>query len=192
MRTPATAATALFAALAVALGYLLISVPNVELLSFTVFASGVILGRLRGALVGALAMAIYSALNPAGSGLGIPTLYVAQIAATAVIGMAGGVSAPLWRNGGGLSLALVSGGTGLVLTALYQSAVILGLAAASPEFRTGAMAVLVSNAFFSLVHLFSNTAIFAVLAPVVLPRAIGMFGTAVRRGGAGRWNGREG
>ncbi len=67
--TSETATTAIFVALAAALGFLLLSVPNVELVTFTVFASGVVLGRWRGALVGVLAMAIYSGANPYGSGL---------------------------------------------------------------------------------------------------------------------------
>jgi hypothetical protein len=70
----------------------------------------------------------------------------------------------------------VAGGLGLVLTAVYQAAVIVGLAVMSPEFRTGALAVLLSNAFFSSVHLVSNTIVFAVLAPAVLPRIVRLAG----------------
>ena len=172
--TSETAATAIFVALAAALGFLLLSVPNVELVTFTVFASGVVLGRWRGALVGALAMAIYSGVNPYGSGLGAPTMFAAQVAASAFSGLMGGVTAPLWRGRrrGARALPFVAGGTGLALTAVYQAGVIVGLAVMSPEFRTGAIAVLISNAFFSGVHLVSNTIVFAVLAPTVLPRVV--------------------
>jgi uncharacterized membrane protein len=169
-----TAVTAIFAALAAALGFLLIGVPNVELLTFTVFAAGVVLGRLRGALVGLLAMALYSGANPYGSGIAIPTLFVAQIGASSVAGFVGGVASPLWRSEGSgpdwLPRALVCALIGFGLTLVYQAAVILGISAMSPEFRTGAIAVVVSNAFFSFVHVVSNTVIFAVLGPAVLPR----------------------
>jgi predicted anti-sigma-YlaC factor YlaD len=74
--------------------------------------------------------------------------------------------------------SVAAGAAGLVLTAFYQTAVIVGIAAVSPEFRTGALAVIVSNAFFSTIHLVSNTVIFAVLAPTVLPRVVGL---SVRR-----------
>lgn len=203
LRSSGTAATSLFVALAVALGYLLMSVPNVELLTFTVFASGVALGRWRGALVGALAMAIYSGINPLGSGLALPTLFAAQVVASAAIGLAGGVAAPMWRSismyparrtfggrfpgadevpiagrGGRVWRALIAGATGLVLTLVYQLAVIVGVAAASPEFRTGVAAMLVSNALFLCVHTVSNTVLFAVLAPAVLPRVIRFSGIA--------------
>jgi hypothetical protein len=178
--TSETAATAIFIALAAALGFLLLSVPNVELVTFTVFASGVVLGRARGALVGALAMAIYSGFNPYGSGLGIPTMFAAQLAASAFAGLMGGITARLWRGlpqvAGRRGLPLLAGGIGLALTAVYQAAVIVGLAVMSPEFRTGALAVLLSNAFFSSVHLVSNTIVFAVLAPTVLPKILRLAG----------------
>ncbi len=180
---------AIFVALAAALGFLLLSVPNVELVTFTVFASGVVLGRWRGALVGALAMAIYSAANPYGSGLGVPTMFAAQLAASAFAGAMGGVAAPLWRaRGGGAvpGLPLVAGGIGFALTVVYQAGVIFGLAVMSPEFRTGAVAVLLSNAFFSAVHLVSNTIVFAVLAPTVLPRVVRLAGARLSRPGRGR------
>jgi len=184
--TSRTAATAVFVALAAALGFLLFSVPNVELITFTVFASGVVLGRWRGALVGALGMAIYSAANPIGSGLGIPTLFAAQVGATAITGLAGGLTARLWGPRGRLAPpigAVAAGGMGLLLTAIYQASVIVGVAAMSPEFRTGAVAVIVSNAFFSAVHLASNTVLFAVLAPAVLPRAARFAESWSARGG---------
>ena len=174
LRTSRLALTAVFIALAAALGFLLISVPNVELITFTVFAAGSMLGRSRGALVGALAFALFSGLNPHGSGLGYPPLYVAQIAAAAASGFVGGASAKLWRSDAGPVrvplLALLGGAFGLGLTTLYQGAVIVGLAIASPELRVGFLAAIVSNVLFSTVHIISNTVLFAILVPAVLPR----------------------
>jgi len=185
--TSETAATAIFVALAAALGFLLLSVPNVELVTFTVFAAGVALGRWRGALVGALAMAIYSGANPYGSGLGVPTMFAAQVATSAFSGLMGGVTAPLWRDRpvGMRALPFIAGGTGLALTTVYQAGVIVGLAVMSPEFRTGALAVLLSNAFFTGVHLVSNTIVFAVLAPTVLPRVVRLASSRSPRSGGG-------
>jgi len=171
--TRATAAVAVFAGLAAALGYFLSWLPNIELVTFTVFASGVALGAWRGALVGALAMAIYSGANPHGSGIAVPPLYAAQIVGASVAGLLGGASRRLWRGPGRLRPALgaLSGAAlGLGATLVYQGLVVLGLAASLPEARSGFLAALTSNAFFSLVHLASNTVVFAVLAPVVLPR----------------------
>jgi hypothetical protein len=167
------AAMAVFAGLAAALGYLLSWLPNVELVTFTVFASGVALGAWRGALVGALAMAIYSGANPHGSGLAVPPLYAAQIVGASVAGLLGGASARLWRGPGRVSAAagvLAGAALGFGTTLVYQALVIVGLAASLPEARSGFLPALASNALFSLVQLTSNTVVFAVLAPVALPR----------------------
>ena len=55
---------AIFIALAIAGGLVLIAVPNVELLSATVFLAGYMLGAVRGAVVGAIAEFLYSFFNP--------------------------------------------------------------------------------------------------------------------------------
>lgn len=174
IRTSRVALTAVFVALAAALGFLLISVPNVELITFAVFAAGTLLGRSGGALVGALAFAIFSGFHPMGSGVNYPPGYAAQIGAAALIGVAGGASRGVWRVGGPSGrpwvLALVGGAFGFVLTAVFQVVVSAGYALASPDRAVGLVAALVSNAFFSTVHVVSNTIVFAVLGPAVLPR----------------------
>jgi hypothetical protein len=166
------ALTAIFTALAVALGFLLAPVPNVELVTFTVFAAGVALGRARGALVGALAMAVYSGASPAGSGLAVPPLYAGQILATAFVGFAGGLSSRWWRNRSASALARAATGAaiGFLLTLVYQAAVNVGFALSTLSPAMGLIAAIVANAFFSTVHLVANTVAFGVLAPAVLPR----------------------
>lgn len=171
--TRSVSATAIFIALAVALGFLLAPVPNVELVTLAVFVSGVVLGPARGALVGAVAMALYSGFSPNGSGAAIPPMYAAQIAAMAVSGLVGGLTARFWMSRAARApwrAAAVGGTVGFVLTAFYQFLVIVGLAAASPEFNQGFLAVLVANAFFSTVHLVSNVIVFAIVAPALLAR----------------------
>ncbi|MBD3367289.1 MAG: hypothetical protein GF405_03805 [Candidatus Eisenbacteria bacterium] len=174
---------AVFVGTAVALGFLLAPVPNVELVTFTIFAAGGVLGGGRGALVGALTAALYSGLNPAGSGVAIPTLFAAQVIAWALVGAAGGLTEriylPLGRGADGLRTAL-SGGLGALLTLMYQGAVIVGLALAGmtiggsgfawATWRHDLAAALTANAFFSLVHVVSNAILFAVLAPRIMPR----------------------
>ena len=195
---PGPAIDALLVAVAICLGYLLIAVPNVELITFTTFAAGFVLGRGRGALVGALAMAVYSGINPYGSGLAVPSVYVAQVAATALAGFVGGVSRAAFASahrdatdGDRMTPAhsVIGACIGFLLTLAYQSAVVLGLAALSLEFRVGLFAALAANALFSIVHLVSNTVIFAFLTPVVLPRLTAL---AARLGRRRRAAGRRG
>jgi hypothetical protein len=193
LRTSVTALMAILVALTVSLGLLLVSVPNVELITFSAFASGALLGRWRGAVTGALAMAIYSAINPVGSGLAVPSLYAAQVCAVAIVGLVGGATGRIWLSArtvpstaapaspsgpapprgtraGRVGIHLSAAAVGLALTGLYQAAVILGLAVVSPRFRTGFSAVMISNALFSAVHMASNTLVFGFLVPTVLPR----------------------
>ena len=56
----------------------------------------------------------------------------------------------------------------------WSNVIIVGLAIAGPEIRVGFLAAVVSNAFFSTVHVVSNTVLFAILAPAVLPRLAGL------------------
>jgi hypothetical protein len=169
------ALTAVFAALAVTLGYLLASIPNVELVTFTVFVAGSILGRWRGALVGAVSAAIYYGANPYGSSIGIPPLYAAQIGALTLTGLVGGVTGPLWRGSTRERfkriLPLIGGGLGLLLATAFQALLIVGLAVSMPHLgAVGFGAALASNAVFSIVHIAWNTAAFAFLLPILPAR----------------------
>ena len=65
---------AMFAALAVGLGYSLMLVPNIELITVIIFLSGLTLGIRWGILVGAVSEFIFSAMNPLGSSLMFPPL----------------------------------------------------------------------------------------------------------------------
>jgi len=70
---------AIFCALAVGMGFSLMLIPNVELITVIVFISGLYLGIGWGTIVGGTAIFIYSGLNPMGSGLAFPPLFVMQI-----------------------------------------------------------------------------------------------------------------
>jgi len=172
-RTSAIALIAVFAALAAALGYALAWLPNVELLTFAVFASGVALGKWRGALVGALAMALYSGVNPQGSGLAVPPLFAAQIAGASLSGLAGGTTRGLWSGVGRTNLArgaVVGAALGLAVTVAYQVLVVAGYWAAMVRSESSLLAAVTAGGLFSVLHVVSNTVAFAVLAPAVLPR----------------------
>ncbi len=169
-----TAPIAVLAALAAALGYALAAVPNIELITLTVFISGAVLGRLRGALVGFIAMGIYSGFGPFGSGLAIPTLFVGQVCAMALVGLAGGVLGCVWRDKPTAARIVAAAAAGLALTTVYQTAVIVGYAAMSPEFADGFLAALTANLFFPYVHIIWNTVLFAVLVPLLVPRVRGL------------------
>ncbi len=87
---------AMFAALAVGLGYSLMLVPNVELITVIIFLSGLTLGIRWGILVGAVSEFIFSAMNPLGSSLMFPPLIAAQIISMIIVGLAGGLLRPVF------------------------------------------------------------------------------------------------
>ena len=167
-RTRRIIQTGLFVALAVVLGFLLAEVPNIELMTVSVFLSGVILGRRSGAIVGVLSIIFYSIFNPYGPPL--PPLLLAQTAGFALIGSAGGfMRARL--VGGGRAAYLFSALAGLMLTILYDSlttaataVVVLGAGGA----LRGLAGFFLAGALFIVVHVFSNTIVFTLTTVPVL------------------------
>jgi len=153
----------LLSSLAVALGYLLIAVPNVELMTLTVFVAGGLLGFRGGMLVGVVSMFIYSVANPMGAA--IPLVTASQVAGMGVIGAAGGL-APLIRRAARRRTvrSLIFAGAGLILTIMYDFLTNLALG-----FSMGTViAVLAAGLLFSIVHFVSNTLIFFFLADALL------------------------
>ena len=87
---------AIFCAMAIAMGYSLMMVPNIELITVIIFLSGLTLNLWWGALVGLVAMGIYSGLNPLGSGLSFPPLFFAQTISMSLCGLIGGLLKPIF------------------------------------------------------------------------------------------------
>jgi hypothetical protein len=172
--------TALFVALSVALGFLLAAVPNVELMSLSVFLSGVFCGARIGGLVGVLSESFFSLLNPLGPAL--PPLFVAQLAGFALIGFAGGLLGPRLTRGraGAVVVAAVAG---FVLTLVYDTLtnVATALIALGPgKLGEGLGGVFIAGALFMVIHTGVNTAVFAAAVMPVIRVA-----HAWQRGGAG-------
>src|SRR5437867_59972 len=95
------------------------TIPNFEVLTLVVFASGVLLGARDGALVGAVTMLVYSLLNPYGAAHPLVTL--AQVAGEVLAGLAGAAAAriglpdaPAGRRAAGLAVF------GFALTLFYD------------------------------------------------------------------------
>jgi len=151
--------TAVLVALAVALGFGLAHVPNVELITLTVFISGHLLGARIGLVTGAVSMGLFTMLNP----MGVPAvpLAVAQVIAMALIGTFGGLIR-FWvkRPRAWARLALC----GLTVTIFYD--VITNLVMALSLGMLGQLArILIAGLTFSLMHMISNTVIFAAAGP---------------------------
>lgn len=160
----------LLIALAIALKLPILAIPNVEFLTFVIFSSGFLLGALEGALVGVIAMSIYTTLV---TPYGLPPLPIAcaQIFSMGLIGFAGGLArrpgAAVRARGSSyrpLSLALIVGAFGLVLTVVYDLLTNLAVAFVMGQF----LPVMLAAVPFALLHIVSNVIIFSVLSPVLL------------------------
>ncbi len=90
-----TVRIALFAAVSAALGFLLAPIPNVELITFSIFVGGSLLGARAGVAAALLAAALYFGLNPYGSSLVFPLLFLAQLLGVSIIALLGALFAHL-------------------------------------------------------------------------------------------------
>jgi len=153
----------LLSSLAVALGFLLIAVPNVELMTLTVFVSGGLLGLRGGILVGVVSMLIYSIANPMGAA--IPMVTASQVVGLGIVGAAGAAT-PAIRHilKGRMVRNIIFASAGLLLTIVYDFLTNLALGISVGT----VVAVLVAGILFSVVHFVSNALIFFFLADVLL------------------------
>jgi hypothetical protein len=157
-------------ALAIALKLPILPLPNIELLTFVIFASGFLLGTVEGALVGVIAMSVYTTLI---SPYGLPPVPIAaaQIVSMGLIGFTGGLvsatrQAGVWRVmlSRPVPFAIASGICGLALTMVYDLLTNLAVAFVMGQW----MPVMVAAIPFALLHILSNLAIFLILSPLLL------------------------
>ncbi len=162
-----------FVALALALGFALAHIPNVELIMLTIFLSGCFLGKFKGMLVGSVAMALFSFFNPLGPA--VMPVAGAQVIGMGLVGFGGGVMGK--RIGRVRSIlakgALLAGG-GFFLTFFYDLLTNLAFALAF-GLRREWYVVVVGGLTFSLVHMVSNLLIFALVGGAILRRRWGLF-----------------
>ena len=150
----------LLIAATVALGYALAGIPNVELMTITVFVAGFLLGARLGIGVGIGAMLLHSTFNPLG--MAHPFLLGAQVAGFALVGLGGGVLGPWIMTIRSRWLALlVSGVTGFVLTLVYQLLVNTGSFYAFSGSGDYLLTYIKLGLVFTALHLAWNTGLFA-------------------------------
>ncbi len=162
------ARTALFTAAAVAGGYLLTAVPNVEIVSLTVALAGWLLGPWSGVLVGVFSEAIYGALNV--WGLPFPPVWITQMGSMAFTGFVFGHLAPLLDSAPPkrrVTLAL-AGGVGVTVVFDLLTNLAFPLSTAVP--LRAWWPYLIAGIPFAVVHITSNAAIFALILPVAHDR----------------------
>jgi hypothetical protein len=167
MRMPiqTLSAMAVFSALGVALGYALMTIPNVELVTATVFVAGYTLGPVGGLWVGIVTEGLFSGLHPLGAPA--PPLFAAQVLSMAAAGTLGGF---LGKRRPVLSLRRVLGlgACGLACSLLFACSTSLAYAWTVSLSGAQLLKTVAAGAVFYLVHAVSNTIIFCTVVPAVL------------------------
>ena len=156
---------AVLVAVGIALGYLLVGVPNVEGISAVSFFAGYQLGAGPGAVVGGLSIGIFSLFNPLGPPL--VQVLVAQILGMGIIGASGDI----WgRFAVKIRFAeFLAGALGALLTFAYGILADYGFAVSIGRWKDP-LPVIAAGLPFSVIHIVSNGLIFAGLGAFLLRR----------------------
>lgn len=150
---------AMFVGVAVGFGYALSFLPNVELITFTIFTSGIVLGPVYAMLVGLLSFAIYSFFNP--YGISPFPLFLTQIAGGIVIGFAGGTFGKLVvKVQNNLVRSVFSALAGLIVTFIYDVLTNIGAYVSIGNPSVSLWLFIAGGLSFAFVHLVSNTLVF--------------------------------
>ena len=151
------------AALAFGINSPFLAIPNVELFTFTLFLSGLFLGKSGGAATALVAGLIFVFFNPNGA-QPVLAVGIVQLFGFILFGFCGGLLRPV---------ILRNNNTGLTMTTLFLSGAILTL---WYDFSTNFVFAYLFGPFwptlaaglsFSIVHTVSNTIIFGISGAVV-------------------------
>jgi len=158
----------IFTASAIGAGFALLMIPNIELISVIVFLAGMHLGIPWGMLIGGTAEMIFSGLNPIGSGLTFPPLFIFQILGMAFIGFSGGFLGNYFlRKKFSIFQVVTLGATGFFLTLIFDSLTTLSYPISAGFDLSRTIGLYISGIGFTILHQVSNAVIFAVGVPRV-------------------------
>ncbi|MCF7823809.1 MAG: hypothetical protein K9N35_06505 [Candidatus Marinimicrobia bacterium] len=136
-------------------------IPNMELVTLTAFLGGIALGPGKGFLVAMLGEALFSAINPIGSGLGFPILYLFQIAGIGLSGLSGGLLAKwLISKESVLTKSIIMGFLGLILTFIFDLLTALSFPLSAGMTEGTLLATIGTGMLFFVMHMVSNTILF--------------------------------
>lgn len=160
----------LFVALGLSLGFTFLYIPNVEMITATVFIAGYLMGIKEGMIVGFLTETLYSIFNPLGTAA-LPLL-IAQVVSMAFTGYLGGLLGSGKQPTNSLSLYYIRFGlAGLISTVIFavlttfSFLILMGL-----SFRELVGSFIYGLGFYTM-HIVSNTLIFITIVPILLKAA---------------------
>ncbi|MBN2279942.1 MAG: ECF transporter S component [Candidatus Marinimicrobia bacterium] len=170
-KTKKIAYTGIFVALVMALGYSLLYIPNIELVTLIIFLSGYFMGIRIGSMVGMIGEFLFSTLNPFGSGLLFPPMLMAQVIAMTFVGFTGGlIGKYLPSEGFTVKYIFVFTIAGFSLTLIYDIFVSAAYPVSAGFGLTQTIGIILSGIIFSALHITMNTLVFSLLLPIIVIR----------------------
>ncbi|MBN1800369.1 MAG: hypothetical protein JW891_02625 [Candidatus Lokiarchaeota archaeon] len=169
------ALTAIFTSLAVVFGYLLATIPNIELFTLVIFLSGFVIGKKEGLIIGALSSFLFCGFNPMGMS-SIPLLTY-QMIHYSLVGLMGGFAKyyltkkPYFVQKHDMfkwKIVAVFGCMGFSLTLIYQ--IFASLVGYLFVFTTTESFLLyfMSGIIFTIIHIVGNTLGFIYILPALI------------------------
>jgi uncharacterized membrane protein len=155
-------------AVTVALGWMTLPIPNVELVTASVFLAGYWCGPLWGVVVGILGEGLFSLSNP--YGIPLPQLLIAQCIGMALAGFTGGWLASRWKHKLPPKHIVILGTIGLVITLMFDILTTLSFPLTLGVSLADIWKVLIMGIPFTAVHAVSNVAVFAIVVRLILSR----------------------
>ena len=161
----------LFVAVTIVVGLIFLLIPNIEMVTATIFLAGYFLGSKKGAIVGVVAEFLFSLLNP--YGMAAPPLLIAQIISMSIVGYAGGLLYITTSNiNNHIIKSIQFGIAGFLLTLFFDFLTTLSFAVFMAETSKKIFAGIISSLIYGLpfyfLHLVANTIIFALILPFII------------------------
>ena len=162
---------AIFVAITIVLGLIFLTIPNVEMVTASIFLAGYLLGSKKGAIVGVVAEFLYSVLNP--YGIAAPPLLIAQIISMSIVGYFGGIAYILTSKTKKQLITSIQFGTfGFILTLLFDFLTTISFAIFMADTQKKIFASIISSIIYGLpfyiTHILANTLIFAIIVPLLI------------------------
>lgn len=162
------AESGIFIALFLGLGMLFVYVPNVEFITFITVLSAFIFSLRRTLFIVLSGEFLFVLLNPMGSSLAYPWLFLAQMLSLCLITVFSSIISRSAGRSGARSFAILSSIWGVVMTLLYDLLTGLSFPLASGFDLQQTIASLVTGIPFYGAHIVSNALIFYFIFPKVL------------------------
>ncbi|MFO7891415.1 MAG: ECF transporter S component [bacterium] len=152
-------------ALAVAVGYAFLLIPNIEIITATIFIAGYLLGLRNGIFIGITAEAIFSFTNP--YGIPSPPLFVAQIISMGFTGFLGALfSSPEISNH--IKTHLKFACAGLIATVFFAVCTNVAFIVSMGFHLDKFFSTILTGLHFYVIHIVSNMIIFFTIVPLLI------------------------